>query len=98
MTRLFLRFYLGVILILFVAWCIQVYVFRGTTEASNLEVIEDALGGGTLSVRDDLLAGGVDNFSDTLVTVQQRFAYPVHIVKRSAATIRGLAYYYSMGH
>lgn len=91
MTRLFLRFYLGVILILFVAWCIQVYVFRGTTEASNLEVIEDALGGGTLSVRDDLLAGGVDNFSDTLVTVQQRFAYPVHIVKRSERSLSASA-------
>lgn len=87
MTRLFLRFYLGVILILFVAWCIQVYVFRGTTEADNLEVIEDALGGGTPSVRDELLAGGVDNFSDSLVTVLQRFAYPVHIVKRSERSL-----------
>lgn len=91
MTWLFLRFYLGVILILFVAWCIQVYVFRGTTEADNLEVVQDALGGGTLSVRDDLLAGGVENFSDTLRIVQQRFAYPVQIVKRSDRSLSASA-------
>jgi len=83
MTRLFFRFYLGVLLILFVAWCIQAYVFRGTTEANNIKVIEDALGGGTLSARDDLLAGGTEEFSETLKTIQTRFAFPVKIIPRS---------------
>ncbi|MCO8120981.1 ATP-binding protein [Stieleria sp. TO1_6] len=83
MTRLFFRFYLGVILILFVAWIIQAYVFRGTTEAANIGVIEDALGGAALSVRDDLIAGGIDNRGETLQRVQTRFAYPVSLVKRS---------------
>jgi two-component system sensor histidine kinase RstB len=83
MTRLFFRFYLGVILILFVAWVIQAYVFRGTTESANIKVIEDALGGGALSARDDLVAGGRDNLGVTLKEVQGRFAYPVGIVKRS---------------
>jgi len=82
MTRLFIRFYLGVILILFVAW-LQVYVFRGTTQSENIKVVEDALGGGVLSVRDDLIEGGVANYEDTVVKVQSRFAYPVNLVKRS---------------
>ncbi len=83
MTRLFFRFYLGVIAILFVAWLIQAYVFRGTTEAENIKVVEDALSGGALSVRDDLIEGGEANFEKTLAEVRSRFAYPVNIVKRS---------------
>jgi len=95
MTRLFFRFYLGVIMILFVAWVIQAYVFRGTTESANIQVIEAALGGGALSARDDLIAGGPDNFIVTLKEVQTRFAYPVMIVERSdrqmpAATLERL--------
>ncbi len=83
MTRLFFRFYLGVILILFIAWLIQAYVFRGTTEAENIRVVEDALGGGTISVRDDLVAGGKENFAETLAQVRARFAYPVETIERS---------------
>ncbi len=83
MTRLFFRFYLGVIFTLFVAWIIQAYVFRGTTLSANIKVVEDALGGGALSARDDLVDGGEDRFDITLKEVQTRFAYPVSIVKRS---------------
>ena len=83
MTRLFFRFYLGVIAVLFIAWLIQAYVFRGSTEAENIEVIEDALGGGALSARDDILEGGEARFEETFAAVQSRFAYPVNIVKRS---------------
>ncbi|PHQ34886.1 ATP-binding protein [Rhodopirellula bahusiensis] len=83
MTRLFFRFYLGVILILFVAWLIQAYVFRGTTESANIKVIEDALSGGALSARDDLVRGGPRNYEATLDAVRARFAYPVNLVERS---------------
>ncbi|TWU46972.1 sensor histidine kinase [Rubripirellula reticaptiva] len=83
MTRLFIRFYLGVILILFIAWVIQAYVFRGTTETENIAVIEHALSGGALSARDDIVEGGNDNFERTMAEVRSRFAYPVNIVKRS---------------
>ncbi|TWU46167.1 Sensor protein RstB [Rubripirellula tenax] len=84
MTRLFLRFYLGVLLILFVAWLIQAYVFRGTTQAKNIAVIEDALSGGAISARDDLIDGGKEKFAKTLEQVRGRFAYPVMIVDREA--------------
>ena len=83
MTRLFFRFYSGVILILFVAWVIQAYVFRGTTESANVKVIEDALGGGAISARDDFIAGGPNNMEATLEDVQARFAYPITIVDRT---------------
>ncbi|MGB7325422.1 MAG: two-component sensor histidine kinase, partial [Rubripirellula sp.] len=83
MTRLFIRFYLGVILILFIAWVIQAYVFRGTTEAENISVIEHALSGGALSARDDLVDGGDENYQRTIAEVRSRFAYPVIIVERS---------------
>ncbi len=87
MTRLFFRFYLGVIFILFIAWCIQAYVFRGTTEADNIKVAENALGGGTISARNDLLEGGPENFEATLVLIRARFAYPVNLVKRAELPI-----------
>ncbi|QDT05419.1 Sensor protein RstB [Rubripirellula lacrimiformis] len=83
MTRLFFRFYLGVILILVVAWVIQAYVFQGTTEAANMGVVEEALAGGALLARDQLSAGGPDNMQSTLAEIQTRFAYPVNIVKRA---------------
>ena len=83
MTRLFIRFYLGVIAVLIVAWLIQAYVFRGTTEAGNVSVIEDALSGGAYSARDDIIESGDKNFEQTLAEVRSRFAYPVNVVDRS---------------
>ena len=87
MTRLFLRFYFGVIAILFTAWLIQAYVFRGTTETENIAVIETALSGGALSARDDIVAGGEANLDAAIAKVQSRFAYPVTVIKRSERRI-----------
>ncbi|TWT67393.1 ATP-binding protein [Allorhodopirellula solitaria] len=87
MTRLFLRFYIGVILIMFIAWCIQVYVYRRATESENIAVIEDALSGGTLLARDELLDGGTEHFGETLGSLQKRFNYPVSTMERSARSL-----------
>ncbi|MCC9658460.1 ATP-binding protein [Rhodopirellula halodulae] len=83
MTRLFIQFFCGVLLILFIAWGIQAYVFRGTTEAQNIAVIETALSGGALLARDTVLAGGSDRMDESVAEVQTRFRYPVKIVQRS---------------
>ncbi|QEG39628.1 ATP-binding protein [Roseimaritima ulvae] len=91
MTRLFIRFYLGIIAVLIVAWLIQVYVFQGTTEAKNVAVIEEALSGGALSARDDIIAGGEENFAQSIAEVQSRFAYPVNVVDRSDRQISAKA-------
>ncbi|MFG0265186.1 MAG: ATP-binding protein [Rhodopirellula sp. JB055] len=87
MTRLFIQFYCGVLLILFIAWVIQAYVFRGTTEAQNISVIETALSGGALLARDEIAAGGIENFDETLAGIQARFAYPVSVVERSERSL-----------
>lgn len=83
MTRLFIQFYCGVLLILISAWIIQAYVFRGTTEAQNISVIETALSGGALLARDEIAAGGLQNLDETVANVQARFDYPVTVVDRS---------------
>lgn len=83
MTRLFIQFYCGVLLILFIAWGIQVYVFRGTTESQNISVIESALSGGALLARDEIAGGGMQNLDEKVALVQSRFAYPVNVVDRS---------------
>ncbi|EMB17964.1 ATP-binding protein [Rhodopirellula europaea] len=83
MTRLFIQFYCGVLLILISAWIIQAYVFRGTTEAQNISVIETALSGGALLARDEIAAGGLQKLDETVANVQARFDYPVTVVDRS---------------
>ena len=50
MTRLFLRFYGGVVIILISAWLVQAYI-AGLPLAQNVNVIENALGGGVRLAR-----------------------------------------------
>lgn len=52
MSRLFLRFYLGVVFVLFAAWLIHLALTIPPTDESNSAVIETALSG---SVRLTLL-------------------------------------------
>ncbi len=74
MTRLFLRFYFGVIAILIAAWLIQGYVFRDRSE-KNARVVEQALSGGARLARDQVLdATDVDL---AVATVGEHFDYPV---------------------
>jgi two-component system sensor histidine kinase RstB len=82
MTRLFLRFYLGVIAILFAAWLIQAYVFRRAALENNIVVIEHALGGGARLAREQLVAAGPENWEATLEQLQLQFDYPLRIVSR----------------
>lgn len=83
MTRLFLRFYLGVIVILLFALMIQTYVYSVTSADRNLEVIEQALGGGALLVRDEVMRGGEAGYAETMERLQSRFAYPIRVIERS---------------
>lgn len=81
MTRLFIRFYLGVLLILFLAWCIQAYVFRQRSEAANQRVVEDALAGGVLVARETLEAAAPAERLAVLDKLRGHFAYPIEIVR-----------------
>ncbi len=83
MTRLFLRFYLAVIVILIAAWLIQAYVFRRTSIENNITVIEDALGGGARLARDELSVEAKEDFSQTIERLQSKFDFPIQVVQRA---------------
>ncbi|MDA7915573.1 two-component sensor histidine kinase, partial [bacterium] len=51
MTRLFFRFYVGIVAILVVAWIVQAYIADLPT-TQNVSVVEDALAGGVRLARD----------------------------------------------
>ncbi len=78
MTRLFLRFYLGVVAILISAWMIQSYVFRQRGERENIRVVEQALAGGARLARDELARANPDQVELTFRSIQERFDYPVN--------------------
>ncbi len=80
MTRMFLRFYLGVLLILLLAWGILAYVYRARSEAKNIRVVELALGGGTKLAREKLDAATGEAFDTALNSVRMDFDYPVNVV------------------
>ncbi|MEM8669235.1 MAG: ATP-binding protein [Planctomycetota bacterium] len=82
MTRLFLRFYLGVIGILLIALMIQTYLYSVTSAERNLEVIEQALGGGALLARDEIIRGGEEDFPKTMRRLESRFDYPIRVIER----------------
>ncbi len=82
MTRLFLRFYFGIIVILMAAWLIQAYVFRRTTVENNIGVIEQALGGGARLARQELAAAGASGYEEKLSELQIQFDYPIGLVAR----------------
>ncbi len=83
MTRLFLRFYLGVILLLMAAWVIQAFVFRRTPIEENVAVVEDVFAGGARLARDHLAAADESNFAETLLYIQNQFDYPIRVIDRS---------------
>lgn len=83
MTRLFLRFYVGVLLILFVASLIANYVYTKQNLERNIAVIEEALGGGALLARDEIIRGGEEEYLQTMERLESRFKYPIRVIARS---------------
>jgi two-component system sensor histidine kinase RstB len=83
MTRLFLRFYLGVIAILVAAWLIQTYVFRQSSIEENLPVVEDLFASSARLARDQIMEGGEERFPETMEYLQSRFDYPIRVISRT---------------
>lgn len=78
MTRLFLRFYLGLVGILIIAWLTQSWLTGERFAAQNSQVVRDALFGGVRNARDKYrfgLARGLDQ--ELLANIQEQFDYPV---------------------
>jgi len=80
MTRLFFRFYIGVVLILVVAWLVQSYVTRVSNVRQNVSVIEDALAGGLRLARDQLSGIPEDQAADRFRQIVSSFEYPVNLM------------------
>ncbi len=80
MTRMFLRFYLGVLTILVFAWLVLAYVYRANNSAQNIQVIEEALGGGVRLAREKFIAAAPDEAPKVLDAIRSEFDYPLQIV------------------
>ncbi|WP_153559111.1 ATP-binding protein [Roseimaritima sediminicola] len=79
MTRLFLRFYLGVIVILMLAWLILSYVYQQRTASQNIRVIEQALSGGARLAKARLEALPRAQQAAELARMEASFEYPVRV-------------------
>jgi two-component system, OmpR family, sensor histidine kinase RstB len=84
MTRLFIRFYLGVLFILFAAAVVQNVITQRLNASHNLHVVEEALSGGVRLARDTFSAFPQIERYELLREVQSRFSYPVEIVPFSS--------------
>lgn len=78
MTRLFLRFYAAVLLILFAAWLVQGTVFRFRAN-SNVRVVEHAMAGGVRSARERLANTNEATRDDVLDELQSDYEFPVEV-------------------
>ena len=80
MTRLFIRFYVCVLIVLFLAWYIHGSVSKRRAEAEWTRVIEDAHRGGARLVAHELDAALPVDRDLVLSRLRRRFLYPVEVV------------------
>ncbi|MDB4653945.1 ATP-binding protein [bacterium] len=88
MTRLFFRFYLGVVVILIVAWLVQAYV-TDLSSTQNVNVVENALGGGVRLARnrvEDFWHEDLSASTSNYVQVASNFEYPMYLQSFDEAT------------
>lgn len=80
MTRLFIRFYLGLILILFVALCIASFAFHHRMDVDFNHVKEKAMRGDVGLARDTLETTSDAAATAALEQMRAQFDYPVDII------------------
>jgi len=87
MTRLFFRFYVGVLLILFGAWWVQTLAYRHDVSEQNVRVVERAMAGSLRVARDWLDSNPTDDEelvhqrqTEILEQIKLRFEFPVRLV------------------
>ena len=78
MTSLFLRFYIGVLLILFAAWFVQYWVYSYNVDEQNARVVVKAMSG-AVRVSRDWLNSDPSQQTEILGQIRQRFEFPVNI-------------------
>ncbi len=82
MTRLFIRFYIGVILILSVALCVMMFAFHYRIDTDFSIVKDRAMGGGVKLGRELLEGTSGDASAAALDVLQRRFNYPIRIIAK----------------
>jgi len=80
MTRLFIRFYLGVLLVLFLAWWIHGMVLNRYRHADKERVVEGVHGGGARMVASELDSLQPPERQTRVNCLQERFGFPIEIV------------------
>ncbi len=80
MTRLFIRFYVGVLAVLFLAWYIHGAVLKRRADADRARVFEEAHGGGARLVASELDAAPPEIRSQLLKSLRGRFDYPIDVI------------------
>ena len=81
MSWLFVRFYLCVLIVLFVAWWIYGAVLKQRTDADLARVIVEAHGGGARLVAHELDAAPPESREQVLKRLRGRFDYPVEVIE-----------------
>jgi two-component system sensor histidine kinase RstB len=80
MTRLFIQFYVGVLIVLVLAWYIHGVVLKRRVDAEWIRVVEEAHGGGARLVASELDSAPAENREQLLNSIRERFAYSVEVV------------------
>ena len=80
MTRLFIRFYLGVLIVLFLAWYIHGAVLKRRADEELARVMKEAHGGGARLVASELDAAPPEIRSQLLKSLRGRFDYPIDVI------------------
>jgi two-component system sensor histidine kinase RstB len=80
MTRLFVQFYIGVILILLVALSILAFAARYRIDTDFTSIKERELGGGMRLAREALKAADDDDATNSLGELQEKLGYPIQII------------------
>jgi two-component system sensor histidine kinase RstB len=80
MTQLFLRFYLGVLAVLFLAWWIYGYVLQLRYEADRARVVTEAHASGLRLIAEDLRRIPVSDRADAISVVAKEFRCPLEIL------------------
>ena len=80
MKHLFIRFYLGVLAVLFLAWYIYDVVLKDRADADRARVVSKAHGGGARLVASALDSAPPEQRAQVLERLRARFDYPVEVI------------------
>ena len=80
MTRLFLRFYIGVIIILIIAWQVNGYLFQTRSASQNRRVVENALAGGARLAKGRLESVPLSQAEAEFRKIEDEFEHPIRVV------------------